>query len=69
MNKRFLFAQTDAVVVKGTTAGTGVRYSYTPTENRAHENRTWMDKMYFRLFSRDEITAGSKPGLRQVICL
>ncbi len=30
-------------------------YTYTPVEEKAHENRTWLDKMYFRPFSRDEI--------------
>ncbi|PSL30314.1 RagB/SusD family nutrient uptake outer membrane protein [Dyadobacter jiangsuensis] len=35
-------------------------YTYTPTEDKAHENRTWVDKMYFRPFSRDEINRNAK---------
>lgn len=30
-------------------------YTYTPVEDNAHENRTWVNKMYFRPFSRDEV--------------
>ncbi len=30
-------------------------YTYTPVVEKAHENRAWLDKMYFRPFSRDEI--------------
>lgn len=30
-------------------------YTYTPVEDVATENRRWVDKMYFRPFSRDEI--------------
>lgn len=30
-------------------------YTYTPVEEKSHENRKWVDKMYFRPFSRDEI--------------
>lgn len=30
-------------------------YTYTSVEEKAHENRQWFDKMYFRPFSRDEI--------------
>jgi hypothetical protein len=30
-------------------------YTYTPVEEKAHENRKWLDKMYFRPFSRDEV--------------
>ena len=29
-------------------------YTYTPVENKEHENRQWLDKMYFRPFSQDE---------------
>lgn len=29
-------------------------YTYANVEDIAHENRTWLDKMYFRPFSRDE---------------
>ncbi len=35
-------------------------YTYTPVEEKAHENRTWLDKMYFRPFSRDEINRNAK---------
>ena len=35
-------------------------YTYTPTEDKSHENRTWVDKMYFRPFSRDEINRNAK---------
>lgn len=35
-------------------------YTYTPVEEKSHENRTWVDKMYFRPFSRDEINRNSK---------
>ena len=30
-------------------------YTYTPITDNAHENRTWLNKMYFRPFSRDEL--------------
>ena len=30
-------------------------YTYTPVVETSHENRTWIDKMYFRPFSRDEV--------------
>ncbi len=32
----------------------------TPVVEKSHENRTWVDKMYFRPFSRDEINRNSK---------
>ncbi|MGV3600983.1 MAG: RagB/SusD family nutrient uptake outer membrane protein [Dyadobacter fermentans] len=35
-------------------------YTYTPVEEKSHENRTWVDKMYFRPFSRDEMNRNSK---------
>jgi hypothetical protein len=35
-------------------------YTYTPVEEKAHENRQWVDKMYFRPFSRDEINRNAK---------
>ena len=35
-------------------------YTYTPYEDVAHENRVWLDKMYFRPISRDEINKSSK---------
>ncbi|TLV03313.1 RagB/SusD family nutrient uptake outer membrane protein [Dyadobacter luticola] len=35
-------------------------YTYTPVEDKSHENRTWVDKMYFRPFSRDEINRNAK---------
>ncbi|MDR6803714.1 hypothetical protein J2Y45_000984 [Dyadobacter sp. BE34] len=35
-------------------------YTYTPVEEKSHENRTWVDKMYFRPFSRDEINRNAK---------
>ncbi|MCE6987771.1 RagB/SusD family nutrient uptake outer membrane protein [Dyadobacter sp. CY323] len=35
-------------------------YTYTPIEEKSHENRTWVDKMYFRPFSRDEINRNAK---------
>lgn len=34
-------------------------YTYTPVTDNAHENRTWVNKMYFRPFSRDEINKNS----------
>lgn len=41
-------------------------YTYTPVVDNAHENRTWLNKMYFRPFSRDEINKnpllGQNPG-------
>ncbi|QRQ99777.1 RagB/SusD family nutrient uptake outer membrane protein [Dyadobacter sandarakinus] len=30
-------------------------YTYTPVEEKSHENRTWLDKMYFRPFDRNEV--------------
>lgn len=30
-------------------------YTYSPVTDVAHENRQWLDKMYFRPFSRDEV--------------
>ena len=30
-------------------------YTYTPTDNTENESRTWVDKMYYRAISRDEI--------------
>lgn len=35
-------------------------YTYTPYEDVAHENRVWLDKMYFRPISRDEINKNAK---------
>ena len=35
-------------------------YTYTPFEDVAHENRVWLDKMYFRPISRDETNKNSK---------
>jgi hypothetical protein len=35
-------------------------YTYTPVEEKSHENRTWVDKMYYRPFSRDEINRNSQ---------
>jgi len=35
-------------------------YSYTPIVDEAHENRTWVDKMYFRPISRDEVNKNLK---------
>jgi hypothetical protein len=35
-------------------------YTYTPVEDQAHENRTWLDKMYFRPITRDEINKNAK---------
>ena len=35
-------------------------YTYTPYEDVAHENRTWVDKMYFRPIVRDEMTKNNK---------
>ncbi|WP_025763435.1 RagB/SusD family nutrient uptake outer membrane protein [Dyadobacter tibetensis] len=44
-------------------------YSYVPVTEKAHENRTWVDKMYFRPFSRDEINRNASlkqnPGYDQ----
>jgi starch-binding outer membrane protein, SusD/RagB family len=44
-------------------------YTYTPIVDQAHENRTWVDKMYFRPITRDEINKNSKlfqnPGYEQ----
>ena len=34
-------------------------YTYTPYEDVAHENRVWVDKMYFRPLSRDEVNKNS----------
>lgn len=34
-------------------------YTYTSVEEKSHENRTWVDKMYYRPFSRDEINRNS----------
>lgn len=34
-------------------------YTYTPVVNTDFENRTWVDKMYFRPFSRDEVNRNS----------
>lgn len=35
-------------------------YTYTPIVDEAHENRTWVDKMYFRPITRDEINKNTK---------
>ncbi|WP_353721760.1 RagB/SusD family nutrient uptake outer membrane protein [Dyadobacter sp. 676] len=35
-------------------------YTYTPVEEKSHENRTWVDKMYYRPFSRDEMNRNAK---------
>jgi hypothetical protein len=35
-------------------------YTYTPVEDVNHENRTWVDKMYFRPISRDEVNKNQK---------
>ena len=44
-------------------------YSYTPFIDNGLENRTWVDKMYFRPLSRDEVNKNSKliqnPGYDQ----
>lgn len=38
-------------------------YSYTVVDNTQNENRTWVDKMYYRALSRDEINRN--PNLKQ----
>lgn len=38
-------------------------YTYTPVEDNAHENRQWLNKMYFRPFDRNEVK--KNPGLWQ----
>ncbi|MES2648475.1 MAG: RagB/SusD family nutrient uptake outer membrane protein [Bacteroidota bacterium] len=35
-------------------------YNYSPVIEIAHENRTWIDKMYFRPISRDEVNKNNK---------
>ena len=44
-------------------------YQYVPFTDNSLENRTWLDKMYFRPISRDEINKNSKliqnPGYDQ----
>ena len=35
-------------------------YIYTPYEDNSLENRTWIDKMYFRPISRDEMNKNGK---------
>lgn len=35
-------------------------YTYTPYDDMAHENRVWLNKMYFRPISRDEINKNAK---------
>jgi hypothetical protein len=35
-------------------------YTYTPTEDNSLENRQWVDKMYFRPISRDEVQRNDK---------
>jgi hypothetical protein len=35
-------------------------YTYTPIVDQAHEDRTWVDKMYFRPIGRDEMNKNSK---------
>lgn len=35
-------------------------YTYTPFIELSHENRTWVDKMYFRPISRDEVNTNNK---------
>jgi len=44
-------------------------YTYTPYPDDAHENRTWLDKMYFRPISRDEVNKNlslvQNPGYEQ----
>ncbi len=35
-------------------------YTYTPEVNTSHEDRTWLDKMYFLPISRDEINKNAK---------
>ena len=35
-------------------------YTYSPVTDVAHENRQWLDKMYFRPFSRDEVNKNSQ---------
>ncbi|HEY4337262.1 MAG TPA: RagB/SusD family nutrient uptake outer membrane protein [Puia sp.] len=35
-------------------------YSYTPYTDNSLENRTWIDKMYFRPISRDEVNKNNK---------
>ena len=35
-------------------------YTYTTYEDNSLENRTWLDKMYFRPISRDEVNKNSK---------
>lgn len=35
-------------------------YTYTPIVDEAHENRTWLDKMYFLPITRDEMNKNTK---------
>lgn len=44
---------------------TRYKYAYTPTEVNSLENRLWVDKMYFRPISRDEINKNVDPSTKQ----
>ncbi|PST81661.1 RagB/SusD family nutrient uptake outer membrane protein [Pedobacter yulinensis] len=35
-------------------------YTYTPITDMTHENRTWLDKMYFRPMTRDELNRNNQ---------
>jgi hypothetical protein len=39
---------------------TKYNYTYLPVEDNSLENRQWVDKMYFRPISRDEVNKNSK---------
>jgi len=39
---------------------TKYNYTYTPQNNTENENRTWVDKMYYRPLSRNELSINSK---------
>ncbi|GGA83934.1 RagB/SusD family nutrient uptake outer membrane protein [Puia dinghuensis] len=39
---------------------TDYNYTYTPVVDNSLENRTWIDKMYFRPISRDEVNKNAK---------
>jgi hypothetical protein len=40
-------------------------YSYVPYVDNTLENRTWIDKMYFRPINRDEINKNVDPTTKQ----
>ena len=67
LGKKLVYMSVTATLKPGATAPSPYRhdenlytYSYTPVEDNSLENRQWVDKMYFRPITRDEVNKNPK---------